>query len=203
MTSPSGPPTVRRPLPALVFLLALTLLAALVWWRVLARDDGHAATEPACTPSTASTAPKHLPERAAVTVQVLNSTKRQGIATRAQKVLTQAGFDTPAAAANDSKDYPGYSGEIKGVAQIRYGPSGKPGAQLLHYYFPDATMVPTGEKDATVLVSLGETYSGKVLVATAKQVPAKLRAAGITLVRVSGAVPQGTPSAGSCASPTS
>ena len=29
--------TVRRPLPALIALLALTLLTALVWWRVLHR----------------------------------------------------------------------------------------------------------------------------------------------------------------------
>lgn len=200
MTSPSGPPTVRRPLPALVFLLALTLLAALVWWRVLARDDGHAATQPTCTPSTTSSAPKQLPEQAAITVQVLNSTKRNGIATKAQRALVTDGFQAPAAAANDSKAYPGYHGEVKGVAEIRFGPAGAAGAKLMQYYFPGSTMVKTAEKDATVLVSLGTKYHG---VASTKHVAAKLKAAGITLVRVSGALPAGTPSPSGCASPTS
>ena len=31
--------TSRRPLPALAFLLALSLLTALVWWRVIHRSD--------------------------------------------------------------------------------------------------------------------------------------------------------------------
>lgn len=200
MTSPSGPPTVRRPLPALVFLLALTLLAALVWWRVLSRDDGHAVTQPTCTPSTAASTPKQLPEQAAITVQVLNSTKRPNIATKAQDALVTDGFQAPARAANDSKVYPGYHGEVKGIAEIRSGPAGIAGAQLVQYYFPGSTLVKTGEKDATVLVSLGAKYHG---VASAKHVAAKLKAAGITLVRVSGAVPGGTPSPSNCASPTS
>jgi hypothetical protein len=184
MTSPpSAAPTTRRPLPALVFLLALTVLAALVWWRVLDHDSGSAVASPTCTQSKAAE-PKHLPQQQAVVVQVLNSTKRQGIATKAQRVLVQDHFQAPAQAANDGKNYPGYSGRVKGVAQIRSGPAGVDGAKLLQYYFPGATLVTTKEKDATVLVSLGVKYKK---VAPAKQVAAALKADGITLVAVSGA----------------
>ena len=38
--------TARRPLPALAFLLALSLLTALVWWRVLHRSDSAKAAAP-------------------------------------------------------------------------------------------------------------------------------------------------------------
>ena len=192
-------PTTRRPLPALVFLVALTLLAALVWWRVLDRDSGHASAEPSCTPSTSGSAPKQLPEQRAVVVQVLNSTKRQGIAATAQKALVADGFQAPARADNDSKAYPGYSGEVKGVAEIRSGPAGTAGAQLLQYYFPGATIVRTNEQDATVLVSLGAQYK-KVL--PQGQVAAALRQDGIKLVAVSGGL-SASGSAGNCPSSAS
>lgn len=190
MTSPpSAPPAApstgpsRRPLPALVFLLALTLLAALVWWRVLDRGSGDAAAGPSCTPSTSAARPKELPEQQAITITVLNATKRHGIATKAQRVLVRDGFQAPAAAANDAKTYPGYSGRVSGVAEIRYGPGGSQGAQLLQYYFPGATLVKTDAKDATVLISLGAGYKQ---VALQKDVAAALKADDVKLVAVSG-----------------
>lgn len=206
MTSPqSAPPSGapgsstgsygRRPLPALVFLLALTLLAALVWWRVLARGSDNAAAGPTCTPSTSAAKVKQLPEQAAITVTVLNSTKRQSIASKAQRVLVRDGFQAPAAAANDSKAYPGYSGEVTGVAQIRYGPAGSQSAQLLQYYFPGATLVKTNATDATVLVSLGTTFKQ---VTAQKNVTAALKSNGIKLVPVAG-VPDVASSSSSCA----
>ncbi len=176
-------PPKRRPLPALVFLLALTLLAALVWWRVLARSTGHASATPSCGSSTGAPAPRELPEQAAITVQVLNSTKRHGIAGAAQRVLVRDGFNAPAPAANDGKGFPGYSGVVKGVAEIRSGPNAIDGATLVQYYFPGAKLVQTNEKDSTVLVSLGLKYKR---VATQRQVTAKLRADGIKLVPVVG-----------------
>jgi hypothetical protein len=167
-----------------VFLLALTLLSALVWWRVLARSSDDAAAGASCTPSTPAAQGKELPEQAAITVTVLNSTKRQGIATKAQRALVRDGFQAPAQAANDSKAYPGYSGKITGVAEIRYGPDGSQGAQLLQYYFPAAKLVRTSSKDSTVLVSLGTKYKK---VASQKAVTAALKADGVKLVPVAGA----------------
>jgi hypothetical protein len=177
-----------------VFLLALTLLAALVWWRVLARTSDNAAAGASCTPSTAVAKTKELPEQAAITVTVLNSTKRQGIATKAQRALVRDGFQAPASAANDSKAYPGYTGPVTGVAEIRFGPDGSQGAELLQYYFPGATMVKTDAKDSTVLVSLGATYKK---VAAQQDVTAALRADAVKLVPVAG-VPEDATSGTAC-----
>src|ERR1700735_5311564 len=93
----TSPPT-RRPLPALVFLVALSLLTALVWWRVLNRGDSSqsAGARPSCSPSThAAPVVTVLPRPNTISVQVLNSTDRNGIAKAAQSALSHDGFSTP------------------------------------------------------------------------------------------------------------
>jgi hypothetical protein len=44
------------------------------------------------------------------------------------------------------------------VAEIRFGPTGRKGAQLLHYFLPEARMVSTTDKSAVVIMSLGAKY---------------------------------------------
>lgn len=181
----------RQPWPALVALLALLLLTALVWWRVLNRHEGgtpQASSTSTCTPSPApssSGAPAspsgsgghspvaQLPAPSAVTVKVLNSTTRQGLAGKAQAALIKAGFNSPQDAANDTK----HQNEIKGIAQIRYGSKGRAAANLLKYYFPGARLVHTHSSRATVVVSVGRKFHH---VATAKQVHAAMTADAVT-----------------------
>jgi hypothetical protein len=192
MTSPTASPTKRRPLPALVFLLALCLLAALVWWRVLHRDSGtHTASTPTCT---TSAAPKTLPEPQAITLAVLNSTKRQGIAGGARTTLLTDGFHVPNVAGNDSAVAGGH-GLVPQVAEIRYGPLGASAAKLVLYYFPGAKMVTSKATDATVTVSLGTAYKA---VATQTAVTAALKADGISLKPTTGAPDAGSASSTSC-----
>lgn len=154
---------VRRPLPALIALFALLLLTALVWWRVLHRSDQNASL-PLC-PSTAPSGPaaKTLPAPATVTVQVLNGTfklkkhARSGIAGKAATKLMKDGFKVPDAAADDTKN------KVRTVAEIRYGPKGKPAATLLDYFFDQkAKLVPVHSTTAVVTVSLGRRYTGLV-----------------------------------------
>jgi hypothetical protein len=161
----------RRPLPALVALLALLLLTALVWWRVLNRDSG-AQTAARC-PTATHTPAAVLPSPNGVTVQVLNSTNRSGIAGKARTTLVSDGFNSPQPAANDKPKV-----KIRGVAVIRYGSRGQDGAKLLHYYFPGARLVQTKVTSATVVVSLGEKYRG---VASPSSVQATLRRKDIQL----------------------
>ncbi len=143
--------TVRRPLPALAFLLVLSVLTALVWWRVINRasEDNKASAQPSCPTSTAVAA---VPQPAAVTVSVLNSTARNGLARTTSETLKKDGFDIGVV----DNDTPGLT--IAGVAQVRYGPSGKAAATLLSFYFPGATMVPVSRTDAQVVVSLGAQF---------------------------------------------
>src|SRR4051794_36805468 len=107
----------RRPLPALVALLALTLLTALVWWRVLHRDSGTDKSTASCdkTKSTQTV----LPRPASITVYVLNSTTRSGLAKTTASALTKRGFKISGYGNDTGKPV------IPGVAEIRFGPDEK------------------------------------------------------------------------------
>src|ERR1700712_5111461 len=84
----------RRPLPALAFLLALSLLTALVWWRVLHRSDSAGASaKPTCSTSATPTQTV-VPANASVTVNVLNSTTKTGLAAQVTALLVTDGFKT-------------------------------------------------------------------------------------------------------------
>jgi LytR cell envelope-related transcriptional attenuator len=144
-------PTKRRPLPALVLLIALTLLTSLVWWRVLHRDNGQAAAGGKC-PTPASSAAV-LPRPATVDVSVLNSTTRTGLARTTATTLTKLGFKV-AGYGNDNPKV-----HVAGVAEIRFGPDQKKDATLLGYYFPGAKLVPlTADPLDKVVVSLGAKF---------------------------------------------
>lgn len=159
----------RRPLPALVALLALLLLTGLVWWRVIGRSGGSAGARPTCASSPAPAV--RLPATRSVAVQVLNSTTRVGIAAKARAALQAAGFLVPAPARNDNKIN---TNKISVVAQIRFGPKGRAQATLVHYYFPGATLVQTTTTSSAVVVSLGKAYRQ---VATPAAVAKALKAA--------------------------
>jgi hypothetical protein len=149
----------RRPLPALVFLAALTLLSGLVWYRVLHRDgsSAHASSSPPCPISTAPTVPRMLPRPGKVDVLVLNSTQRNGLAAGTAKALARAGF-TITGEKNDEPSYGGH-GAITGVGEIRFGPSQRAAATLLSYYLPGAKLVPADSPAASVVVSLGRKFT--------------------------------------------
>ncbi|WP_375490911.1 LytR C-terminal domain-containing protein [uncultured Jatrophihabitans sp.] len=167
-------------MPALLSLVALLLLTALVWWRVLNRSSGdttHPSAKSACPSASASATPaaRVLPAPASVTVQILNSTTRHGIAGGARTALVTDGFKAPAQAGNDTH----YLNKIKTTAQLRFGPAGRQGATLLGYYLPGSTPVQTTSKNATVVVSLGKAYRG---VASNAAVTAALKKAGLSTV---------------------
>lgn len=174
-------PTIRRPLPAVIALAALLLLTAIVWWRVLNRDNADSSATTTCPPDTSSSGAT-LPAPNLVTVQVLNATDRSGIAQKARSTLVDDGFNSPDAAANDKP-----KAHIPGVAEIRYGRKGKAGAKLLHYYLPKAKLVATDSASSTVVVSLGQRYQG---IATASAVQAALQNKNIELQ----STPPGQPS---------
>jgi hypothetical protein len=168
----------RRPLPAVVALVALLVLTGLVWWRVLNRGSGSGhpqagrtgscATHTSPPPSSSST----LPAPDAVTIVVLNSTNRPGIAGRAQAALVKDGFRSPRPAGNDVAHH----NKIKAVALIQYGPTTKRAATLVHYYFPGAVLQETHRKHSDVTISLGKRYRR---VASPGRVRAAMRANGI------------------------
>jgi hypothetical protein len=161
MTAPER----RRPLPALAFIGVLCLLTAVVWFRVIHRPDNSSATPSRCSTSSSAKspkkpvtqpAPKVLPRPPTVSVLVLNSTNRGGIATATEKALVARKFRV-SDAKNDSAVYGGH-GLIKAVAEIRYGPSAYPAAVLLGLYFPRSVLKQTDSSGRGVIVSLGQKF---------------------------------------------
>lgn len=139
----------RRPLPALAFLLALSLLTALVWWRVFDRSTGDSAAAP--SPTCAAQQGIELPAPAQVSLIVLNGTDRAGLAGTVSDSLAGAGFQV-GSPGNDTA-------AVSGVAELRFGPAGLAAATLLMYYIPGAVLVQTQDAaDATVTVSIGDGF---------------------------------------------
>lgn len=146
--------TARRPLPALAFLLALTVLTAIVWWRVLHRPSGTSSTgpgpaivQPTCSPVGQKVT---LPKPATVTVTVLNGAGRYQLATQVSAQLRARGFKT--GTPNDAPS------ALSGIGQIQYGKAGKNGATLLGYYLPGAALVAESRSDAAITLVLGAAY---------------------------------------------
>ncbi|PZS16381.1 MAG: hypothetical protein DLM57_10475, partial [Pseudonocardiales bacterium] len=161
----------RRPLPALILLVALTLLTSLVWWRVLHRDDGNAVAKVKCPTPTPSASV--LPRPASVEVSVLNSTSRAGIAKATATTLTKNGFKV-AGYGNDNPKV-----HVAGIAEIRFGPNQKKDAALLAYYFPGAKIVPlAADPVGKVVVSLGLKFKA---VATSAAAQAAMKAQHVSL----------------------
>jgi hypothetical protein len=147
---------VRRPLPALISLLALLLLTAIVWWRVLHRDDSSAkqtAAKPCPSATASAPAPTVLPAPRTIDVEVLNSTNRRGIATAARTAFIAGGFRSPRMAGNLKLKRP-----ITTTGQIRYSPAEKSAATLVSYYLPGSKLVATRTTQKRVVVVLGAKY---------------------------------------------
>jgi hypothetical protein len=162
--------TARRPLPALVFLLVLSVLTAIVWWRVLHRNDSSSNASPVtvqparCTPGAKGIS---VPPPVGVTVVVLNGAGRDQLATQVSTQLKARGFKT-----GTPSDAPS---PLNGVAEIQFGKAGKAGATLLNFYLPGATMVTETRSDATVTLVLGAAYKSLASQPTVNAAVAKAR----------------------------
>lgn len=162
--------TSRRPLPAIAFLLLLSVLTVIVWWRVLHRPDAgsegagpstsHSAT---CTPAAKPVG--KLPAPGAVTVNVRNGAGRDQLATKVTNELKSRGFKV---------GQPGDAGSpLTGTAEIRYGAVGKQGATLLSYYVPGAKLVSIKRSDTNLDLVLGSGYNSLASSTTVSKAVAK------------------------------
>jgi ActR/RegA family two-component response regulator len=150
----------RRPLPALIFLLCLSLLTALVWWRVIHRSGAGSPHASASCPSSTSNV---VPPPSAVSVNILNSTDRLHLARSAATAMSRRGFHVTGYGNDDPNVV------VTGVAEIRYGSKGAQGATLVSFYLPGATLVPTQRPDSQIVVSLGTKYTSVATTAQAQK----------------------------------
>jgi hypothetical protein len=89
-----------------------------------------------------------------VTVNVYNSTARTGLAAVAARAMMRQGFKV----ASTDNDPLGKS--VLTVGEIRHGPTGLEGAQIVATRLPGATLVLDDRLDATVDVVVGSRFRG-------------------------------------------
>lgn len=164
--------------------------------------DVTATTAPSVAPlpceTTMITPAEVLPVTGRVTVNVLNSTKRAGLARDTANVLSARGMKVKKVGNADEAVF-------DGVAQLRYGPKGEKAAQLLSYYFPGAELVPIDRAKKVVDVVLGKQFeqvAGEAEIAAELASPSP-SASGPGCERPSGAVSSpAAPASGAPIDPT-
>lgn len=168
----------RRPVPALVFLLALAILAVVVWVRVADRDS--AASDGGAT--SCASAPQ-LPASAAVTVTVLNGTDKQGLAGTVLDGFAGVGFAKGNVGNTETP--------FDGVGTITYGPNGALSALLVSYYLPGATFATDTREDTGVTVTVGAGFTALADPAAAAAAQASARVSQTPAAPPSGEVTPG------------
>lgn len=153
--------SLRRPIPPLIFLLVLALLALGVWWQVLQRDEERiAAAAPPCLSLSPGTAPI---DPATVQLRVFNASRSEGLAMTVGDELRSRGLQV-VEVANDPADR-----DVQGVGEIRFGPAGVAQAIFVAAHFPELLRVPDTRSDLIVDVAIGPGYAGLL---PPEQVPA-------------------------------
>lgn len=92
-----------------------------------------------------------LPQPQDVTINVLNGSKRMGIAGIAAEVFTARGFTL-----NTIGNFDDY--EVQTSAEIHYGTKGQKAAQLAQAFIRDAVMIKDERTDDSVDVVLGQAF---------------------------------------------
>ncbi len=164
---PVRPRSGRRPLPPLIFLLVLALVALGVWWNVLRTEDNKkdeaAGQSAAC--STEGAAPAEALDPASVNVRVLNATDTAGLAQTVATALQERGFVIDEVA-NDSSGR-----EVTGVGELRHGPRGADAAEYVRLFVPGSGDYLDTRATAQVDVVIGPEFT---TLATADEVAAAL-----------------------------
>jgi hypothetical protein len=168
----------RRPLPALILIVILGVVATIVWLRVM-NTDSEISTATHCTPPVArqtTAPPKGKPAPPAPTlgqaletdsldrtgpqppsqslVRVLNAGSKRGGARIVTETLRELGFTQVAEPEND----PLYDDTMTCRAQIRFGPRGTSAARTLSLVEPCAELIRDDRKDATVDIAIGQQF---------------------------------------------
>lgn len=145
----------RRPIPPLIFLVVLAILAVAVWWQVIRKNEDQTAKESApCTLTASEQQIAELNNMASIQVYVLNATSQAGLAASIQAELTGRGF-TVLDVGNEN----GSSFTTAGA--IQYGSGSEFQASVLAAHFPDFEVDRSNHiTDGSVHVIAGQDYGG-------------------------------------------
>jgi hypothetical protein len=146
---PVRPRSGRRPIPPLVFLLVLALVALAVWWNVLRQEAERQESVEAACESAEAAVPSLDP--ATVTVRVLNASDIGGQAQRVAQTLRARGFVVDEV----GNDGTSRRDEVTGVGEVRHGPLGEDAARFLGVQQPGLALYQDTRASATVDMVIG------------------------------------------------
>jgi hypothetical protein len=137
---------------AIVLIVVAAALAAAFYYAAsyLNRPRTPAATDCPTTDITAGAPAALSPGQ--VTVNVYNATNRAGLAADTAKNVKARGFVVAAVANDPAKK------KIDGVGEVRFGPNGKPGAELVVALLDGVTPLQDTRADASVDLVLGNGF---------------------------------------------
>ncbi|UQS26137.1 MULTISPECIES: envelope integrity protein Cei [Amycolatopsis] len=181
----SRPYRKRRPLPALIVIGVLGLIAMFIWVRAItSKQDIDAALrcDPPPTPPpgvtytnlgyTALDGTTPVPADR-IAVKVLNASEKRGQAAITTESLRQLGFTQIAPPEND----PAYAtAEAACRGQLRFGDNGSSAARTLSLVVPCVELVRDNREDASVDLAIGSAFGDVVPTQAAREILAQLQA---------------------------
>lgn len=157
-SKPPRRPGGRRPVPPLIFLLVLAILALAVWWKVIRSDeDQQVAANAPCTLTATPEQIATLQNMANIRVYVLNGSDQTGLAASIGNELTARGFTVL-----DIGNAPSDAG-VGGAGKIQYGPGAKFAADVLNAQFNGFEVERiTSITDGTITLTAGQSFQGLI-----------------------------------------
>lgn len=154
--SPTRPPvrrrvSSRRPIPPLIFLVILAVVALGVWFRVLQTDQAKSRADVDACPTPPRVTAQ---DPAEIRIRVYNATTTSGLAAQVSAEVAGRGFQVTETA-NDRTGR-----EVLGVGELRHGARGADKAAFVALFVPGITLVRDTRSDDLLDLVLGPDYSG-------------------------------------------
>lgn len=141
----------RRPIPPLIFIVVLAVVALGVWFKVLQTEQARPSADADACPAPPTVTAM---DPAAIRVRVFNATPTAGLAAQATAEFLGRGF---AVTATDN-DRSGR--EVLGVGEVRYGRRGADQAAFVALFAPGITLIRDTRSDDLIDIALGPDYVG-------------------------------------------
>lgn len=140
----------RRPLPPLIFLVVLAVIALGVWFKVLQTDQARPSSDADACPAPPTVTAM---DPATVRLRVFNATPTAGLAAQVTAEFVGRGF----AVTETDNDRSGRV--VLSVGELRYGPRGAEQAAFVALFVPGITLIRDTRADDLIDIVLGPAYT--------------------------------------------
>lgn len=150
-----GPPvrrrvSSRRPIPPLIFIVILAVIALGVWFRVLQNDQARPSSDADACPAPPTVTAL---DPATVRLRVLNASEVEGLAAQVSGEFVGRGFSV----LETDNDRSGRT--VLAVGELRYGPRGAEQAAFVALFAPGITLVRDTRSDDLIDIALGPEFT--------------------------------------------